>query len=310
MLEIKGLCKFYNGESALDNFSMEVGKGQIFGIIGSSGAGKSTVIKILAGLVRPDQGRILMEGKPLLSNAARLKRIVGYMPDYFGSYQNLTVKEYMEFFSSSYGLRGLKGRDRWENLLECVGMREHENDFVESLSRGMKQRVYLARALIHDPKLFLMDAPVASMDPVTRSVVKEVLKKRKEDGMTVIVSSHVLAEMTDLCTHIGIMDRGQMLVQGEQEEVFRRLNMSNPLHMVVLEGRDQAVTLLKREPSVLSISMEGSHIAVQFDGDEQEESNLLSMLVGSGIRVQAFYREPGNLESLFMEVTKERAGGA
>lgn len=308
MLEIKGLCKFYNGESILDNFEMEVGKGQIFGMIGSNGAGKSTVIKILAGIMNPDQGRILIEGKPMLSNIALLKRTMGYIPDHFGTYQNLTVKEYMEFFSAAYGLRGLKGRDRWETLLEWVGMRDHENDFVETLTRGMKQRVCLARVLIHDPKLLLMDEPVAGMDPVTRNVVKEILKKLREDGKTVIVSSHVLTEMTDLCTHIGIMDKGQMLVQGEQTEVFRRINMSNPLHMMILEGRDQAVALLKRDPSVQSISMEGGHIAIQYDGDEQDESILLSMLVDAGIRVQSFYREPGNLESLFMEVTKERSG--
>ena len=308
MLEIKGLCKLYGGESVLDNFEMEVGKGQIFGLIGSNGAGKSTVIKILAGIMNPDKGRVLIEGKPLLSNADLLKRTIGYIPDHFGTYPNLTVKEYMEFFSSAFGLRGLKGRDRWETLLDQVGMRSHENDFVETLSRGMKQRVCLARVLIHEPRLLLMDEPVAGMDPVTRSVVKEMLKRLKEEGMTVIISSHVLTEMTDLCTHIGIMDRGQMLVQGEQTEVFRRINMSNPLHMMILEGRDQAVSLLKRDPSVKSISIEGGHFALQFDGDEQDESNLLSMLVDSGIRIQAFYREPGSLESLFMEVTKERSG--
>ncbi len=308
MLEIKGLCKCYNGESILDNFEMQVGKGQIFGMIGANGTGKSTVIKILAGLINPDQGRILMDGAPFLSNVNTMKRMVGYIPDNFGIYENLTVKEYMEFFSASYGLRGLKGRDRWETLLEWVGMTEHKDDFLEHLSRGMKQRICLARVLIHDPQLILVDEPVAGMDPVTRSVVKEILKKLKEEEKIIVVSSHVLTEMTDLCTHIGIMDKGQMLIQGEQSEVFRRINMSNPLHIIVLEGQDQAVALLKRDASVQSISMEGGHIAIQFDGDEQDESNLLSTLIGYGIRIQAFYREPGSLESLFMEVTKERAG--
>lgn len=308
MLEIKGLCKFYNGESILDNFEMRVGKGQIFGMIGSNGTGKSTVIKILAGIINPDQGRILIEGMPLLSNAALLKRTVGYIPDYFGIYEKLTVKEYMEFFAAAYGLRGLKGRDRWETLLEWVGMSEHKNDFVETLSRGMKQRICLARVLIHDPKLLLMDEPVEGMDPVTRSVIKDILRKLKEEGKTIVISSHILTEMTDLCTHIGIMDKGQMLVQGEQTEVFRQINMSNPLHIIVLEGEDQAVALLKRDSAVQNLSLEGSHIVIQFDGDEQDESNLLSMLVDSGVRIQAFYREPGNLESLFMEVTKERSG--
>lgn len=308
MLEIKGLCKFYNGECVLDNFEMKVGKGQIFGMIGSNGTGKSTVIKILAGIISPDQGRILIEGKPLLANISLLKQTVGYIPEYVGIYENLTVKEYMEFFSASYGLKGLKGRDRWETLLEWVGMTEHKNDFMENLSRGMKQRVCLARVLIHDPKLLLMDEPVEGMDPVTRSVIKDILKRIRDEGKTTIISSHVLTEMTDLCTHIGIMDKGQMLVQGEQTEVFRQINISNPLHIIILEGVDQAIALLKRDASVQRISIEGSHIMIYFDGDEQDESNLLSMLVDSGVRIQSFYRESGNLESLYMKVTGERSG--
>lgn len=308
MLEINGLCKFFGGECALDNFDMEVGQGQIFGLIGSNGCGKTTVIKILAGILTPDRGSVRIDGKPILADLPRLKQTVGYIPAHFGTYPNLKVKEYMEFFAASIGLYGLKGRDRWESLLKRVGMQEHEDDFVESLSRGMKQRICLARVLLHNPRLLLLDEPVAGMDPVTRSVVKGMMKQLKEEGMAVVISSNVLTEMTDLCTHIGIMDRGQMLIQGEQTEVFRRINMSNLLHMIILEGEDQAVGILKKDPYVKSISIEGHHIVIQYEGDEQDESNLLSFLVGAGIRVQSFYREPGDLESLFMQVTKERSG--
>jgi len=222
----------------------------------------------------------------------------------------LKVNEYMEFFASCYGIDGLKGRTRYMTLLDQVGLEDKVNFYVDSLSRGMKQRLCLARALIHDPLLLVLDEPASGLDPRTRFEFKEILKELKEQGKTIFISSHVLSELSELCTDIGIIDQGKMILSGSMEEILRRVNASNPLVISVLGNKEKALTILKSQPCVQTIAVKDEDIRVNFIGDEQDEALLLQQLVDAEVLVHGFCREQGSLESLFMQITdhdKEKA---
>jgi ABC-2 type transport system ATP-binding protein len=234
---------------------------------------------------------------------SQLKLKIGYVPDFFGVYDNLKVSEYMEFFASCYGIYGLKARTRYMTLLEQVGLDDKVNFYVDGLSRGMKQRLCLARALIHDPALLVMDEPTSGLDPRTRFEFKEILKELREQGKTILISSHVLSELSELCTDIGIIDQGKMVLSGSMEAILRRVNTSNPLIISILGNKEKALTILKSQPCVQTISVKEGDIMVQFVGDEEDEAVLLQQLVDAEVMVHGFTREPGSLESLFMQIT-------
>lgn len=303
MLEIKDLRKTYGKYHALDGLDMEIPDGALYGFVGPNGAGKTTTIKIMTGLLRADSGRVLIDGINVETGAEALKLEIGYVPDFFGVYDNLRVNEYMEFFASCYGLDGLKARNRYMMLLSQVGLEDKVNFYVDGLSRGMKQRLCLARALIHDPRLLVMDEPTAGLDPRTRYEFRDILKELREQGKTVFISSHVLSELSELCTDIGIIDQGKIVLGGSMATILKRVNASNPLIITVLGGSDKALAILKSHPCVQTISLKEKDIMVNFIGDEQDEAMLLMQLVDAGVSVRGFIREPGNLESLFMQIT-------
>lgn len=310
MLEIRDLQKTFGKYHALNGLDMTIPKGALYGFVGPNGAGKTTTIKIMTGLLAPDRGRLVIDGEEVSDRREALKGKIGYVPDFFGVYDNLKVSEYMEFFASCYGLDGLKARTRYTTLLEQVGLEEKINFYVDSLSRGMKQRLCLARALIHDPLLLVMDEPASGLDPRTRYEFKEILKELKEQGKTVLISSHVLSELSELCTDIGIIDQGKMVLAGKMEDILRRVNASNPLIISILGNKEKALSILKSQPCVQTIAVKEGDIRVNFIGDEQDEAYLLQQLVDAGAAVHGFCREQGSLESLFMQITdhdKERS---
>jgi len=257
----------------------------------------------MAGLLQPDSGSVEIDGQSVLQNPREMKRKIGYVPDDFGVYDNLKVSEYMEFFSSCYGLEGLKARKRNMTLLSQVGLGEKADFYVDGLSRGMKQRLCLARALIHDPQLLIMDEPTSGLDPRTRLEFRELVKDLQEQGKTILISSHQLSELSELCSHMGVIDQGKLVIQGSIEEITGTISTSNPLIITVVGGTERALKLLKEHRLVRTITVRDQDIMVGFTGDAGGECELLAMLVEAGVAVRGFLREPGNLEAVFMQIT-------
>ena len=304
MLEIRDLHKGYGKYHALNGLNMMVRDGALYGFVGPNGAGKTTTIKIMAGLLGADGGSVMIGGEDGLASPARLKKMIGYVPDFFGVYDNLTVSEYMEFFASCYNMDGLVARKRYTALLEQVGLEDRLDFYVDGLSRGMKQRLCLARALIHDPEILILDEPTSGLDPRTRFEFKEILKDLQESGRTIFISSHVLSELSELCTDIGILDQGRLVLEGNIQDILTRVNASNPLVISVYSNREQALNVLKCHPCVQTISLRENEICVRFMGDKQDEAMLLQQLIDAEVLVNGFVRETGSLESVFMQLTE------
>lgn len=303
MLEVKDLRKKYGNFQALDGLNLTIKKGELYGFVGPNGAGKTTTIKIITGLLKPDSGSVFIDGLDALKDGRLLKERIGYVPDFFGVYDNLKVWEYMEFFASCYGIEGLKARNRCSLLLEQMKLEDKADFFVDGLSRGMKQRLCLARALIHDPDLLILDEPASGLDPRTRVEYSSALKELREQGKTLFVSSHILSELSELCTGIGIIEQGRMVLQGSMTQLFERVNTSNPLLITVFSNKEKALAILKSHPCVQTISVKEEEIQVGFIGDRQDEAMLLQQLIDAGVMICGFMREKGTLESVFMQIT-------
>ena len=306
MLKIDGLKKKYGQSMALDGLSMQVDDGSLYGFVGPNGAGKTTTIKIITGLLLPDRGTVTIDGIDVTREPASVREKIGYVPDFFGIYDNVKVSEYMEFFASCYGLYGLKARRRCMMLLEQVRLDEKTDFFVEGLSRGMKQRLSLARALIHNPALLIMDEPTAGLDPRTRLEFRQILKDLREQKKTILISSHILPELSEICTDIGIVDQGRVVLEGTMTDILNQINISSSLIISTKGNQDKAIEILRSHPSVQTIAIEQEDIVVGFTGDRQDEATLLKRLVDEGVRVYGFVREKGSLESVFMEITNHK----
>ena len=306
MLSIRGLKKAYGKAQVLDGLDMDVEDGALYGFIGPNGAGKTTTIKIITGLLRADEGIVTLGDMDIGNGGVNWRKELGYVPDFFGVYDNLKVGEYMEFFAACYGIEGLTARKRCSILLDQVGLEDRRGAYVDSLSRGMKQRLCLARALIHDPSLLVLDEPTSGLDPRTRAEFKEILSELRDQGKTILISSHVLSELSEFCTDVGIIDRGRMVLSGNISQILSQVNISNPL-IISLYGdqTEKAVAILKAHPYVKTITIRGADIAVRFSGDDEDQAILLQQLVDADVRVKSFSRKKGSLEALFMEITDD-----
>jgi ABC-2 type transport system ATP-binding protein len=303
MLKIHDLQKTYGKFRALNGLNMEVEAGALYGLVGPNGAGKTTTIRILTGLLLPDGGSVEVDGIDALREPQKTKGLIGYVPDEVGIYDNLKVWEYLEFFSACYGMEGLMARKRAMTLLEQVGLSGKEDFFVDSLSRGMKQRLCLARALLHDPKVLIMDEPTNGLDPRTRMEFRDMLKELNEFGKTILISSHILPELAELCTDVGIIDEGKMILHGPVDELVDRARTVKPLIIKVHKHPERALEILRANPLVKTISIKNREIMVGFTGNATQESELLTSLIAGGVLVRSFIREPGNLEAVFMQLT-------
>lgn len=306
MIEIQGLYKNYGNFAALNHLDLHIDQGELFGFVGPNGAGKTTTMRILSGLLRADGGSVMVAGIDALHQSQALKAKIGYMPDFFGVYDNLRAIEYMEFYASAYGIYGKQATDLCMNLMDLVNLSDKALFYVDSLSRGMKQRLCLARSMVHNPELLILDEPASGLDPRARFEMKGILKNLNDMGKTIIISSHILSELAEMCTTIGIIDRGKMLVKGSVEDILSRLNTSNPLVIKVVDEKEKAITLLKENPLVTNVSLDEDQIVINFKGEERQEAELLTALVSAGVQVSSYMRQSGNLEEVFMEITGKK----
>ena len=306
MLEIHGLKKTYGRKTVLEDLSMTVKDGALYGLVGPSGAGKTTLIRLIAGLTRPDAGSIIIDQKDAVSCAGELKGMIGYVPDGIGIYDKLTAGEYMEFFAGANGLKGTSARRRCMDLLGEVGLDELAQHPVDKLSRGMQQRLCLAGALICRPRFLVMDEPVSGLDPETRLEFKNIIGELHEQCSTILISSHTISELPDMCTNLGIMDGGRMMLEGDMDDIMNRIAQRNPIRISVLDGVSSTKSILSQKPQVKSITQSGKTFLVHYSGSKTDEAALLAELIQSDIPVAEFVRESGNLEDYFMQITSHR----
>ena len=304
MLSIRNLNKRYGKFQAVSELNLEVAEGEIFGFVGPNGAGKTTTMKIICGLLRATSGEITLDGVDIIQNSRRMKEKIGYMPDFFGVYDDLKVSEYLEFYASIYNIKGQERKRITDDLLELVDLGSKREAYVDSLSRGMKQRLCLARSLVHNPRLLVLDEPASGMDPRARFEMKEILKNLKGMGKTIIISSHILPELAELCTSIGIIDQGRMVISGSNEEIMQQVYNKKVVRLKVTERLDDAVLILKEYPFVDKLVIGENTIQAGFGGGDGEMSRVLSDLINRGIPVVSFSQMDGNLEDVFMKVTK------
>jgi len=303
MIEIKHLYKKYGRFLALNDFSINIEDGELFGFVGSNGAGKTTTMRICVGLLKADAGEVLIDGQDMLSNHRALASKVGYVPDYFGVYKSLNCSEYLHFFANAYGIYGTEADSLSDELLELVNLPDKKYTDVNGLSRGMKQRLCLARGLVHNPDILFLDEPASGLDPKARYELKEILKNLSSMGKTIIISSHILPELAEMCTSVGIIDRGHLVLQGSIDEIHRAAAMSSPLNISVPEEQIDAVfDALQENPYVQKVTAQGSIMKIVFTGAKDDESALLADLISKGIQINSFHRDEGSLESLFMQI--------
>lgn len=303
MIEIRDLCKTYDESVVLDHLNLTIGKGELFGFVGSNGAGKTTMLRIISGLVPADSGEITVAGIDVIQNNILLKEKIGYVPDFFGVYDNLRVMEYMEFYASIYGITGEKAQILCMELMRKMRLENKADAMVDSLSRGMKQRLCLARSLVHDPEVLILDEPVSGLDPRARMEMKGFLNMLHDMGKTIIISSHILSELAEICTTIGIIEQGGIVLKGSIEEITHQINAANPIVITVADGKDRALEILKNTPEVSSISIDDNNIIIGFAGEQEQQAKLLHRLVQEKVSVVSFHRKTGDLESVFMQVT-------
>jgi len=304
MLVIQDLVKRYGKFTAVDHLNLDIEAGHIFGFVGPNGAGKTTTFKIIATLLQPTSGTAKVDGLDVVKEPLKVRERIGYMPDFFGVYDNLKVMEYLDFYGSSYGIPYRERQKTALELLELVDLLDKRDSYVDSLSRGMKQRLCLARSLIHNPKLLILDEPASGMDPRARIELKAILKQLKEMGKTIIISSHILTELSQICDMIGIIDKGKMVVAGSVDDIMKRITGKTVVRIKILGPTEKAVNILKELPSVDEIIQEGEFLEVAYGGEENELWKLLRELVNREVPVISFAKVEGNLERIFMEVTQ------
>jgi ABC-2 type transport system ATP-binding protein len=302
-----GLVKRYDGTLAVAGVDLVVQQGEIFGLVGPNGAGKTTTLRILATLLAPSAGTAEIAGMSVTRNPDQVRRVLGFMPDAFGVYDDMKVWEYLDFFARCYGIAPAARRRVIADLLELVDLAGKRDDYVQTLSRGMQQRLCLAHALVHDPQVLLLDEPASGLDPRARVELRELLRELRSMGKTILISSHILPELEELCTSVAIVDRGQVLAQGRVAEIEKRLRFGAVLRVrLLLEGEalEAARDRFATDPDVASaVLLEDGTIELGFRGDDEATARLLASTVAAGLPVVSFSRAASDLEELFLQVT-------
>lgn len=308
-IETRHLTKRYNGLTAVDDLNLAIPAGSLYGFIGPNGAGKTTTIRMLAGLLAPTSGDILIEGEEIARNSTRARWLVGYMPDFFGVYDDMKAWEYLDFFARCYALPASKRATVVEELLHLVDLYDKRDAWVESLSRGMRQRLCLAHALVHDPKILLLDEPASGLDPRARIEMRELLRELGRMGKTVLISSHILTELAEMCDAVAIIEKGKLVASGPVADIARAARAERLLRVQLLHSTDEAQlaraeALLRAYPGVTDVFQLQSALEVPFGGDEAAAAALLRHLVAEGLPVLAFGEAASDLEEIFLAVTK------
>ena len=303
MLEIKHLMKKYGKFTAVDDLNLTIPESSIFGFVGPNGAGKTTTMKIMSGLLKATDGSVMIDGVDVTKNPKALKEHIGYMPDFFGVYDDLKVSEYMDFYAGTYYIPYEQREDLINNLLEIVDLSHKKDAYVDGLSRGMKQRLCLARSLIHDPKLLILDEPASGLDPRARVEMKEVLKQLQTMGKTIIISSHILPELAEMCTEVGIIDKGHIVVQGTVQEIMKQMTKVRRIQIRPLENMTALMKLLEEQPIVEDDIENTFDVEFSYQGEDKELAGLLKQIILADIELVYFKEKEGNLEEIFMQVT-------
>jgi len=308
VITAENLTKVYGQRTALDDVSFEVPEGEIFGFVGPNGAGKTTTLRILAALLEPTAGHASIGGADVTKQPQQVHSSIGYMPDFFGVYDQLTVGEYLDFYAACYRLPKQRRVKIANDLLDLVGLSERRDQQVDTLSRGLKQRLCLARALVHDPIVLLLDEPASGLDPRARVEMREILKELRRMGKTIVISSHILPELTELCTMIGIIDHGRMRATGPVHEVIRQLSADRRVRITIVGDQERAVAILEPLAAVRRVETADGAIEATYEGDDSTAAEILHALTAEGIRVSAFSQVDGGLEEAFMRATSEEVG--
>ncbi len=304
MIETRDLTKVYGTLHALSKLDLKLDRGDVFGFIGPNGAGKTTTMRILATLLNPTWGEAYVCGYSIYKNPKDIRRSIGYMPDFFGVYDDMKVIEYLEFFAAAYRITGPARRKVCDQVLELVDLGYKRDELVTSLSRGMTQRLGLARVLLHDPQVLLLDEPASGLDPRARIEIRGLLKELRAMGKTIMISSHILPELADICNKVGIIEKGKLLQNCDVAELMRRVRHQTILKIGVQSLPDEAAKLVGQHPSVESVSVDAGQITAKLKPEITDYSDLPTALITAGCRLTLFKEEELNLETAFMELTK------
>jgi ABC-2 type transport system ATP-binding protein len=304
VIETRNLTKRYGDLIAVNNINLRLEDGDVFGFIGPNGSGKTTTMRMVATLLNPDHGEAYVCGKSIYTNQEEIRRLVGFMPDFFGVYDDMTVIEYLEFFAAAYRIDGSDRRKVAEEKLEIVDMTFKRDAMVSQLSRGQTQRIGLARTLLHDPQVLLLDEPASGLDPRARIEIRNMLKRLGEMKKTVIVSSHILPELADVCTHVGIIEKGNLLFDGNVAEVMKKARERVRLHIQVNGDMQKAAKMIGENDASENTQVENDMIVVTLKPEVDDYSFLSKLIIENGFGLKLFREEEVNLETAFMELTK------
>lgn len=306
MIEIINLTKRYGSFTALNNLSITLEKGTVFGFVGPNGAGKTTTFSILSTLLAPTSGTAYVNGFDVTKNPKQVRKSIGYMPDFFGVYDQFKVHEYLDFYGASYGLKRSERDELTPQLLELVNLSDKREAYVDTLSRGMKQRLCLARSLIHDPDVLILDEPASGLDPRARIEMREILKELKKMEKTILISSHILPELAEMCDEIGVIEHGSLLAHGNVKDIERQLRANKILLISVQDSREQAIAFFSEDQNVDQIEWdeEEEMLRLAFNGTDEQQVALLRKAVESGVPILTFSQKESNLEDIFLEITK------
>jgi ABC-2 type transport system ATP-binding protein len=307
IIQTEGLVKRYDRTVAVAGIDLSIEQAEIYGLVGPNGAGKTTTLRMLATLLRPSAGRAEIAGWSVTRNPDEVRRVLGFMPDAFGVYDDMKVWEYLDFFARCYGLPAARRRRMIADLLELVDLGDKRDAYVQTLSRGMQQRLCLAHALAHDPQVLLLDEPASGLDPRARVELRELLRELRSMGKTIVISSHILPELEELCTSVAIVDRGQVLAQGRVADIEKRLRFGAVLRVRPLldgEALEAARAWFAADPDVASaVILPDGTIELGFRGDDAATARLLTASVAAGLPIASFARAASDLEELFLQVT-------
>ena len=305
LIELRGLHRYFGQTKAVDDVSFQVSRGQVFGYIGPNGAGKTTSMRVLATLDLPTAGDAFVDGFSVVDDPDRVRRRLGFMPDFFGTYADVNVREYLDFFARAYQLRGTKRTRAIGHVMEFTGLDVLADKPINGLSKGMKQRLCLGRALIHDPAVMVLDEPAAGLDPRARIEVRAMIRELANQGKAILISSHILTELAEICDLVGILERGRLVAVGSVEEIQRQgQSPQNVVEVRLLDGTTTLADWLHQRSGVSQIQRDGQVVRFLHAGELEAEADLLKAMIEAGFRVAAFGSRRKSLEDVFMQVTK------
>lgn len=304
MISITNFSKTYGDFVAVENLSLDIDAGEMFGFIGPNGAGKSTTIRFLATLLRATHGEATVNGFSVTKEPLKVRQSVGYMPDTFGVYDGMKVWEFLDFFAVAYQIPKSRRKGVIGDVLELLDLTHKRDDYVNGLSRGMKQRLCLAKTLVHDPPVLILDEPASGLDPRARLEVKALLKELRRMGKTILISSHILTELADCCTSIGIIERGQLLLHGPIDKVYRKIQSHRHIEVRFAGNMEQGVSMIRSDPNVRSVQVNSRNCIVEMGGEDADVQRLMRSLAAGDVGLLSFADKEPTLEDVFMMVTK------